>query len=230
MTAGSAPLSSATVRAEEQRRGAVTGDDPRTLDSVAAYDAAAAAYQEHWRGRRPLDAVRRFAGLAGRGARVLDPACGPALDVRLLRDAGLKVVAGDLSHASMRIGRTLFPKGALARWDLRRLPFLDGTFGGVWAPSALQHLPRAAIRPALAELRRVHASGPIHLTFREGTGELEEFDDPPVGSVFVTSVTADQLRALLLAAGYGHVEVESRPDPLERREVSWVYGWGQLEG
>lgn len=197
-------------------------------DSVRVYDAAAAEYQEAWRELRPRDAVRTFAARAGRGARVLDPAAGPALDVRLLRDAGLVVYAGDLSHEVMKVAKTLFPKGALARWDLRRLPFRDGVFEGVWAPATLQHLPRAGIRPALAELRRVHGRGPIFCTFREGDEELAAFDDPPAGTVASTAVSELQLKALLLDAGYGHVEVERRPDPLDRPGVTWLYGWGRL--
>jgi hypothetical protein len=203
--------------------------DHRTAASVAAYDNAAEAYQDHWWQRRPRDAARKFAGLAGRGARVLDPACGPALDVRLLRDAGLRVAAGDLSYECMRVGKVLHPKGALAQWDLRRLPFADGTFGGIWAPTALQHLPRNQIRPALAELRRVHARGPVFVTFREGAAELEAMDDGPAGIVYVTRVSADELRALLLGAGYVEVEVEVRPDPFERAGVSWLYGWGRIQ-
>lgn len=195
--------------------------------TVAAYDEAAAAYQEHWRQRRPLDAVRKFGALAGRGGRVLDVACGPALDVRLLRDTGLKVFAGDRSHESMRIGRTLFPKGALARWDFRNLPFPDDAFDGIWAPAALHHLPRNQIRPTLAEWRRVQRGGPIFVTFREGASELEPVEDPPAGTVWVTTIGAEQLKALLLAAGYVEVEVEVRPDPLERSDVTWLYGWGK---
>jgi ubiquinone/menaquinone biosynthesis C-methylase UbiE len=202
--------------------------DQRTALSIAAYDAAAADYLERWREHRPLDAVRRFAGLAGRGSRVIDVACGPALDIRLLRDAGLHVVAGDRSHEVMRVGKTYFPKGSLARWDLRQLPFPDAAFDGVWAPAALQHLPTAEIRPALAELRRVHRAGPIFLSFREGRGELEPFDDDPAGTVFATTITGDELRALLLAAGYVEVEVDARPDPFERPGVTWIYGWGRL--
>lgn len=202
--------------------------DPRTSASVAAYDKAAVAYQEQWRQRRPLDAVRKFAALAGRGAVVLDAACGPALDVRVLRDAGLRVVAGDLSGEVMRVAKMLFPKGSLARWDYRRLPFLDATFDGIWAPAALQHLPRAEIRPALAELRRVQRSGPAFVTFRAGSDDLGPVEDPPAGLVYATAVTADELKALLLEAGYSEVEVEPRPDPLGRRDVAWLYGWGRL--
>ena len=201
--------------------------DPRTAASIEAYDASAAAYLEAWKGRRPLDAVRRFSSRAGRGALVLDVAGGPALDVRVLRDAGVRPASGDRSFECMRVARTYHPKGLLAQWDLRSLPFADGAFGGVWAPAALHHLPRAEIVPALRELRRVHRTGPIFLTFREGRGELEPFDDPPAGTVRTTPVTAQELHALLVAAGYGDVEVEHRVDPLER-PVTWLYGWGQL--
>jgi SAM-dependent methyltransferase len=202
--------------------------ESRINQTVAAYDAAAAEYQEIWRKLRPLDAVRKFAGLVGRGGRVLDVACGPALDVRVLRDAGLKVVGGDRSHESMRLARTLFPKGALARWDYRRLPFADGVFDGIWAPAALHHMPRAQIRRTLAEWRRVQRHGPIFVTFREGSDDLGAIDDPPAGTVWATSVSAEQLRALLLAAGYQEVEVEQRPDLGGAADVTWLYGWGRL--
>jgi SAM-dependent methyltransferase len=202
--------------------------DQRTAMSITAYDAAAAAYQERWKEHRPLDAVRKFGGLAGRGARILDVACGPALDVRLLRDAGLHVVAGDRSAEAMRVGKTFFPKGSLARWDFRQLPFLDGVFDGIWAPAALQHLPAAEIRPALAELRRVHRQGPIFVSFMEGRADLEPFEDEAVGTVYATAVEGDELTAPLLAAGYVEVEIETRPDPLGREGITWVYGWGRL--
>ena len=196
----------------------------RLRRSLEAYDGAAQAYQEHWRQRRPVDAVRTFAARAGRGARVLDVACGPGLDLRLLRDGGLAVVAGDLSHESVRVARTLFPKGAVARWDYRHLPFPDATFDGVWAPAALQHVPRAQVRRVLGEWRRTQRKGPIFVSLREGEGDLEEVDDPPAGTVYATTVSAEELKALLLDAGYVEVEVEQRPDPLDRPDVTWLYG------
>ena len=201
--------------------------DSRLEATRAAYDAAPADYQQHWRARRPLDAVRKFSSLAGRGARVLDVASGPALDVRLLRDGGLKVVAGDVSHESMRVARTLHPKGALARWDYRRLPFSDDTFDGVWAPAALQHMPRALIRATLREWRRVQRGGPLFVTMREGDGDLEAVEDPPAGVVYATSVSGEQLKAVLLAEGWVEVEVEPRPDPLERPDVTWLHAFAR---
>ncbi|MGH8904143.1 MAG: class I SAM-dependent methyltransferase [Egibacteraceae bacterium] len=197
----------------------------RIAHTVDAYDAAAVAYQKAWRDRRPLDAVRKFAGMAGERARICDVACGPALDLRGLRDQGLKVVGGDLSRQSVELAKLLFPKGSLAQWDFRRLPFGDRAFDGVWAPAALQHLPRAQIRSTLAELRRVHRRGPIFITFREGSSDLAPVEDPPAGTVWAVAVTAEELHALLLDAAYTDVEIERRPDPLGRPEVTWLYGW-----
>lgn len=202
--------------------------DPRLTTTLHAYDQHAAEYQEAWKRRRPLDAVRTFAGLAGRGARVLDVATGPALDVRVLRDAGLRVVAGDLAHEPLKVAKVLHPKGALARWDFRNLPFPDATFDGVWAAAALQHVPRAQVRAVLAEWRRVQARGPIFVSMRQGSGDLEQVEDPPAGTVYATTVSSDELQALLLAAGYVEVEVEPRPDPLERSDVMWLHGFGRL--
>ncbi len=208
--------------------GGAPARDRRVALTVAAYDDEAREYQQFWRDKRLLDAARTFAAGAGRGSRVLDVAAGPALDVRLLRDAGLHVVAGDLSHESMRLAKVLFPKGALARWDFARLPLADDTVDGVWAPGALQHVPRHRVRAVLGEWRRVQRRGPVFVTFREGAGDLEPVDDPPVGTVHVTTVSADELQALLLDAGYVDVEVEPRPDLLGRREITWLHGTGRL--
>lgn len=202
--------------------------DERIADTVAAYDQAAEAYHEHAIRARPQDAIRKFARLAGRDSWVLDVAAGPALDVRNLRDLGLRVVAGDRSEEAMRLSKKLFPRSPLARWDFRRLPFPDGVFDGVWAPGALQHVPRRQTRSALAELRRTHRRGPIFVAFREGSDDLAPVDEPPVGTVYATTVSPDELKALLVDAGYGQVEIEARSDPHGHPEVTWLYGWGLL--
>lgn len=193
--------------------------------TVNTYDQCAAEYLEAWKDRRPRDSARTFARMAGDGALVLDVAGGPGLDVRLLRDVGLRAASGDLSPECMRVARTFFPKGLLARWDYRSLPFADNQFMGIWAPAALQHLPRRAIPAAMREFRRVQAGGPIFVSFPEGESDLGLIEDPPAGKVQATAVSLEEVRALLLRMGYVDVEVESRPDP---RGIAqrWVYGIG----
>ena len=67
----------------------VAGLDERTRASIAAYDEHARAYQESLRRRRPIADIRRFAAMVEDGRRVLDVGCGPANDLRLLRDTGV---------------------------------------------------------------------------------------------------------------------------------------------
>lgn len=202
--------------------------DPRQQGTIAAYDEAAAAYFERWKDHRPRDAAKRFGALAGRGAVVCDLACGPGVDLRVLRDAGVMVVAGDAAPGAMRVARTYFPKGPLARWDFRRLPFADDTFDGVWACAALEHLPLGELRPVLGEVVRVQRQGPIFCCFREGQCDLQRVDDHPADPVYATAITPDELQALLLDAGYRRVEVERRPDLLGRAEPTWLHAFGQL--
>lgn len=204
--------------------------DPRQQRTIAAYDEVAEAYHQRWKDLRARDAIKRFAGLAGRGAVVLDIACGPGVDLRVLRDAGLTVVAGDAAPYAMKVARTYFPKGALAQWDYRRLPFADNTFDGIWASAALQHLPLTELRSTLAEVVRVQRRGPIYCSFREGRCDLERFDDPPAEPVYANAVTPDEVQALLVDAGYRHVEVERRPDLAGRSEVTWLHAVGQRIG
>ena len=66
--------------------------DPRTRQAIAAYGPVAQEYREQVRLRRPVADVRRFAAFARRDDLVLDVGCGPANDLRVLRDAGLHPV------------------------------------------------------------------------------------------------------------------------------------------
>ena len=78
----------------------------------------------------------------------------------------------------------------------------------------------------MRELVRVQRGGPIFLTFPEGESDMGLIEDPPAGEVQVTSVSAEELRGLLLRMGYVDVEVESRPDP-RGIPLRWVYGLGR---
>jgi len=195
-----------------------------TRASIATYGAAAHATMADRRDARPVESARAFARIAGRDAWVLDAAAGPATDVRLLCDVGLRPVAGDASESAIRACAHLFPKRPLACWDVRNLPFPAATFAGIWAPAALQHLPRQQLRAAFGELRRVHAAGPIMVSFREGGTDLAPVVDHPAGQVYATALQMHELRALLADQGYQKIDV-SRHSDSRLRGVTWVSGW-----
>jgi ubiquinone/menaquinone biosynthesis C-methylase UbiE len=96
-------------------------------------------------------------------------------------------------------------RGELLQGDMRRLPFPDGAFAGVWCMAALLHLPKADAPAALAEMWRVLAPrGVLHLGLQEGEGET--WEQVPYRSEAVERFFAryahDEARALLQHAGF----------------------------
>lgn len=202
--------------------------DERTLASIVAYDEHARAYQESLRLRRPVADVRRFAARANRGDLVLDAGCGPANDLRLLRDAGVHPVGLDLSLGALREARMLLPRHPLLQAPLHDPPLRDRSFGGLWLSGGLTHLPRAAWRSAFARLLELVDTGPVYVSALRGTADLEPDDDPVLGRVYTSSVTEAELDALCRSHGLSELTVEVRPDPIRDRARLWVVALGVL--
>jgi SAM-dependent methyltransferase len=203
--------------------------DERTLASVAAYDEHARAYQESLRLKRPVADVRRFADRAERGALVLDAGCGPATDLRLLRDAGVHPVGVDLSLGALREARMLLPRHPLVRAPLHDLPFRPRSFGGLWLSGAFTHLPRAAWRPTFQHLLQLLDHGPVYLSCFRSTADLEELEDPVLGTVYASGAVEAEIEALLASHGVAELSVELRPDPILDRRRPWVVALGTVE-
>ena len=95
--------------------------------------------------------------------RILDVGCGTGLATRMCLQAGVRVVALDLSLESLRVLRCQLPSPStvdLVCGDLTALPFVETAFSGVLCANALQHLPDAQSRSrSVRELARVAQSG-----------------------------------------------------------------------
>jgi SAM-dependent methyltransferase len=202
--------------------------DERTLASIAAYDQHARAYQESLRLKRPVADVRRFADRARRDDLVLDAGCGPANDLRLLRDAGVHPVGVDLSAGALLEARMLLPRHPLVRAPLHRLPFAPRSFGGIWLSGSFTHLPRGDWRETLSGLLDLLASGPVYLACYRGTVDLERLDDPVLGNVYVSAATEGEIEGLFTSFGLRDLTVEVRPDPVHDRRRPWVVALGTL--
>jgi len=200
--------------------------DERTLSSVAAYDEHARAYQESLRLRRPVADVRRFAAHTRRGDLVLDAGCGPANDLRLLRDAGVHSVGVDLSLGALREARMLLPRHPLVRAPLDRLPFRPRSFAGLWLSGAFTHLARADWRATFGAVLEHLDRGPIYFSCPRGDRDLAPVEDPVLGDVFVSAATETEVEALLTSHGVKDLTVEIRPDPILDRRRPLVVALG----
>jgi SAM-dependent methyltransferase len=202
--------------------------DERTLASVAAYDDHARAYQESLRLKRPVADVRRFAAFAQRGDLVLDAGCGPANDLRLLRDAGVHPVGVDLSLGALREARMLLPRHPLVQAPLHQLPFRPRSFGGLWLSGGLTHLPRGSWEATFEALLALVARGPVYFSCYRGDGDLREVVDPVLGTVHVTEASEAEITEMLQSHGLTDLTVEVRPDPILDRRRPWVVALGRL--
>ncbi len=202
--------------------------DERIEASLAAYDENARAYKEAIRRTRPLADVRRFAQLAGDGALVLDAGCGPASDMRALRDAGVRPVGVDISEGALAEARLLLPRDPLVRAPFDRLPFRIRSFQGLWLNAAFAHLPRAQWRDMFARLLTYLDTGPVYFSTIRGQGDLEPVEDPALGTIYRSDALEAEVEALLTSHGLRDVVVEVRPDPLLDRRRPWVVGLGRV--
>ncbi|MEX0592851.1 MAG: class I SAM-dependent methyltransferase [Nitriliruptoraceae bacterium] len=202
--------------------------DERTLISVAAYDDHAADYQRALRLRRPVADVRRFADMLQRGDLVLDAGCGPATDLRLLRDTGAHPVGVDLSFGALQVARMLLPHHPLVQTPLHDLPFRPGVFGGLWISGGFNHLPRSSWRTTFAHLLTFVSRGPVYLACLRGNRDLGRTDDPVLGTVYESEALEQEIEALLSSHGLIDVSVEVRPDPVHDRRRPWVVALGRM--
>jgi len=196
--------------------------DERTRSSLAAYDANAREWQEAFRMKRPVTEARRFAEYAGRGALIADVGCGPGSDLRLLTDVGLHPIGIDASQGALDFARLLLPRHPLILSPFQDLPFDDDTFDGLWLSSAFTHLPRADWPSVFAHVMSKRRAGPVYFSCYRGTADMEEVQDPILGTIHRSQATEDEVERMLSAHGLLDVRIDVRGDPIVDRRRPWV--------
>ena len=181
----------------------------RLVRTRAAYDAIAPAYLKGAADRRRLRSrMESFAAQLSERGPLLDLGAGPGWDAAELVGLGAQVIALDFSAAMLRVARERYP-GPRVQSDMRRLPFRDASFAGVWANASLLHIPREELAQVLLEVRRVlKPGGLLYASFKQGRqdGYDAKYSEPRWYSYW----DAHALDALLARCGFELVERSSR--------------------
>jgi SAM-dependent methyltransferase len=177
--------------------------------TIASYDRSAADFAVRTASFHPERALAAFAACVPSGSLVLDAGSGPGRDCAYLAELGFRPVALDLSRAMLAEGRRRGLAVPAVQADLRRLPFVDGSFPGGWASASLLHLPRTDLVPALLELGRIIGRGCLYLALKEGKGDA--WQDRPGGPRFFRYYALDAVEAALHEAGFEAVARWSGP-------------------
>jgi SAM-dependent methyltransferase len=130
--------------------------------TLAAYDAAAAAFAKEWHAQPPAsdlhDLVRRFF----RPGLTADIGCGSGRDAAWLAANGFPAVGYDPSEGLLAQARAMYPS---LKFEAATLPELhgiaDNTFDNVLCETVIMHLDRAAIAPSVRRLVAILKPGGI---------------------------------------------------------------------
>ena len=107
--------------------------------------------------RFPRTIIDKFAELVK--GQVLDIGSGPGRDGIILQEKDLEVTCLDASETMVALSQSRGLKSIVG--DFLALPFPDATFDGVWAYTALLHVPKTEVGKAFYEITRVLKTGGI---------------------------------------------------------------------
>lgn len=142
--------------------------DKKTIDTynqmALEYDAETTDFWD----RFPRTIIDTFATSVQ--GRVLDVGSGPGRDGAILKEKGLDVLCLDASPVMVAFSRARGLESVVG--DFCALDFPNESFGGVWAYTALLHVPKTQVETALSEIYRVLAAGGVFgLGLIEGDNE-----------------------------------------------------------
>lgn len=150
-----------------ERRAAVEEDytrDAPTYDE--GYDPATQLHRQF---------VGRLVDTCPEGGTVLDAACGTGPYMRMVLDAGRKVVGADQSVGMVERARAKHPEVRVEVIGLQELGF-EGAFDGAMCIDAMEHVPPEEWAKVLANLREaLKPGGHLYLTVEE-VGDRDTLD------------------------------------------------------
>lgn len=132
-------------------------------------------YADHLKDTWDDDYTGFFIQLLDQHAKVLDLGCGPGIESKKLAVAGFNVTGFDLSDGLIEIARQQNPGLVFIQGDMRKLPYPEDQFDGVFAKASLLHVPKQDMENVLREVRRILKSkGLLHVAVKEErAGESE---------------------------------------------------------
>lgn len=202
--------------------------DPFSARAVGgAYDAVADEYAVSFGedlARLELDRsiLDRVAALIERAGVVLDVGCGPGQVSAYLLAKQVQTLGVDISPRMLAVARRRVADGDFVGGDVRSLPLRSAALAGVVAYYSLQHVARAELGVALAELRRVlNPGGVLATAIHLGEGEIvtEEFLGHHVEPTGGTFYLRDEFLAAVEDASFD-VDVAEERGPLPHEHTS----------
>jgi ubiquinone/menaquinone biosynthesis C-methylase UbiE len=144
------------------------------------YDKIAEDYsKDHLEDDWDNDFIGHFSEQLSPKAKVLDLGCGPGVECVKFADKGFNVYGFDLSEGLLKIACEKLPEANFLQGDmLKRLPYEDEFFDGIFAKASLLHVPKDKLEDVLKEILRIlKKNGILHIAVKKGEGEKNIKED-----------------------------------------------------
>ena len=146
-------------------------------ETIRTYDKIAPDYCKKTRQSKFLDWEETYikqlmSFIATRSPLILDVGCGDGRHSIIIDKNGGRAIGIDLSKNMLREARTLNPKGDFREADMRKLPFDNYFFDGLWSSGSIYHVTKTDAKKVIKEFRRVlKPEGVAAINFKLGQGE-----------------------------------------------------------
>jgi SAM-dependent methyltransferase len=152
--------------------------------------------------------------------KILEIGSGGGGDAGELLDLGFDYVGVDVSKKLLVQAKQLEPEGIFYHQSVYNLDFPDSSFDGFWFCRVLHHIPKARVKEALANVRRVVRTNGIGFvaTVR---GEGEEFFVTPTAQRYYSYYSKEELRDILVKNGFDVLNFKVRR--IDRKEALLIF-------
>ena len=148
-------------------------------------------------------------------ARVLDIGCGPGHDTANLTHAGYDAYGLDLSMG-MLVQAAHYTENPFVLSDMRRIPFEESSFDGLWMCASLLHIPRTTVPAVMTECYRVlKPRGVVYISVKQGNTQFTESEG---WERTFTLFEPDEITGYLQDAGF--IITTQRID--ENPKLNWI--------
>ena len=157
------------------------------------------------------------------GGLILDVGCGHGRDAEYFTEQGLYVVGLDLSSELLRIARRKAREACLMLADMRRPPFRDRCFNGIWVCASFHHLAKDDASEAMNQLTRILGDNAVtHVSVKKGSFNGFETRNRYGGNPrYYSFYTGEELMKLITEAGlkvkHSNINAEEK---LDRRWIN----------
>jgi ubiquinone/menaquinone biosynthesis C-methylase UbiE len=199
----------------------------RSKETAKVYDAIASDYDAKKAGQYSERELDIFTGLLEPGARILSAGSGSGRDASYFAEKGFRPVGLDISKELLKIGREQHPQIPLVLADMRKVPFPDNSFDGIWAHESIHHLDRVDIIPTFNEFTRVLAEGGVLFVLtRRGEGNVRIKEEMSSGlEREYTLLEPSELGDMLNLSGFEKIQLETFNEKDKRengRDLEWI--------